>query len=110
MSRVTAYARPMTMGFLAGYVRSYSWSGRNPSNKQMSVLLGASVSRPPGHDPNAHRSLEIGAFASRTFPRTVRVEWAVFVSPASYEVKLGLPSSVSVNVPARGIVRSEYSM
>src|SRR5216684_95344 len=75
----------------------------------MFVEFGTSVSRAPGQVPNAHRSAGTVAFGPRTLSRTVSVEWAVFVLAVSYDVKLALPSRVSVNVPDRGIVRSEYS-
>ena len=76
----------------------------------MSVVVGTRLASPVGHVPKAHRSDGMGTLGPSTASRTVNVEWAVSVSAVSYERKLGLPSRVSVKVPACGMVRSEYSM
>jgi hypothetical protein len=52
----------------------------------------------------------MGALGPFTVSRTVNVECAVFVSALSYEWNAALPSRFMVNVPVKGMVRSEYSM
>src|SRR2546422_753786 len=76
----------------------------------MSKVDGTRLACPVGQRPNAQRSDAMSVLEPFTVSRTVNVERVVFVSALSYERNAALPSRFIENVPARGMVRSEYSM
>src|SRR6266850_3709320 len=75
----------------------------------MSKVEGTRLACPVGQRPNAQRSDGMSILEPFTVSRTVNVERAVFVSALSYERNAALPSRFIENVPAKGMVRSEYS-
>src|ERR1700675_4711934 len=75
----------------------------------MSKLEGTRLACPVGQRPNAQRFDGMSTLEPFTVSRTVNVERVVFVSAVSYERNAALPSRFIVNVPARGMVRPEYS-